>query len=60
MLKPNKWFGINIDVNHLKMVEIAKEYFGEVIEEVKLKSLRYHFAGEKVKYESIYMFKNIK
>ncbi len=60
MLKPNKWFGINIDKNHYKMIDIAKKYFGDVLEEVKLKSIRYHFAGEKIKYESIYMFRNIK
>jgi len=60
MLKPNKWFGVNVSDKHYKMVEIAKEYFGEIIEEVNLESRRYHYAGQKFKIEKIFMFKNLK
>jgi hypothetical protein len=61
MLKPDKWFGVNVK-NYPKMVEMAQEQFGEIIEEVQLKTVRSHLnkkAGD-IKHESIYMFKNIK
>jgi hypothetical protein len=62
MLKPEKWFGINVGQRYIKMIEIAKEYFGDVIEQVDLRSARYHFqgVGSKEKHEYIYMFKNNK
>ena len=58
MLKPNKWFGVNTNDN--KMLEISKEYFGEIKEKISLVSQRYHFAGNKTKVEYIYMFENLK
>jgi len=60
MLKPDKWFGVNVTDKYFQMIEIAKEYFGEIKEETKLISYRYHFASNKVKKEKIFMFKNIK
>lgn len=63
MLKPNKWFGLNV-INYPKMVEIAKEYFGEPDHIVKLKTVRSHLnktdSSNAVKFEPIYLFKNIK
>ena len=61
MLKPNKWFGVNVK-NYPKMLEMAKEVFGEVVEEIKLRTVRSHLnksAGIE-KYEPIYIFKNSK
>ena len=61
MLKPNKYFGLNIK-NYPKMLEMAKETFGDVVEEVKLRTIRNHLnksAGVQ-KNEPIYMFKNNK
>ena len=61
MLKPGKYFGLNIK-NFPKMLEMAKEVFGEVVEEVKLRTVRSHLnksAGVE-KYEPIYIFKNSK
>jgi hypothetical protein len=61
MLKPGKYFGLNVK-NYPKMVDMAKYYFGDIIEEIKLKTVRSHLnkmAGT-IKYEPIYIFKNIK
>lgn len=60
MLKPGKWFGVNTSKNYYKLVEMAQEYFGNVVESVKLVSYRGHFVGGKSKEEMIYMFKNNK
>lgn len=60
MLKPNKWFGLNVSDKYYKMVELAKEFFGPVVETVDLKSHRDHFGNNKDKVEHIYMFKNNK
>lgn len=60
MLKPGKWFGLNIKND--KMLEIAKLYFGDVQELVNLNTQRSHLtksAGNS-KVEYIYMFKNNK
>jgi hypothetical protein len=61
MLKPNKWFGLNVK-NYPKMLEMTQEVFGEVVERVGLKTIRSHLnksAGiEKTEY--IYMFRNNK
>jgi len=61
MLKPGKWFGLNV-TNYPKMVDIAKEYFGEHDHEVKLRTVRSHLTKNAgvTKVEPIYMFKNIK
>jgi hypothetical protein len=61
MLKPNKWFGVNVK-NYPKMLDMTCEIFGSIIEEVQLKTVRSHLnktAGY-IKHESIYMFKNNK
>jgi DNA modification methylase len=57
MLKPGKVFALNVK-NYPKMVDMAKEFFGEYKEEVYLKTVRSHLnktAGT-IKYESIYIF----
>lgn len=67
MLKPDRVFGLNI-INYPKVVEIAKEYFGEPFEIFKLRLVRSHLTKksstsdgrEAVKYEPVYMFKNKK
>jgi len=61
MLKPGKWFGLNVK-NFPKMVEMAKQEFGPIIEEINLRTIRSHLnktAGI-AKMEQIYMFKNNK
>lgn len=65
MLKSGKWFGINITVKYYKVVEIAQEYFGEIVEKVGLRTVRSHLTKGKnkqpdQKLEYIYMFKNVK
>lgn len=64
MLKPEKFFGLNITDKFPKMVEIAKEYFGEPIETVKLKTVRSHLTknanNAAVKFEPIWMWLNKK
>lgn len=62
MLKPNCWFGLNIK-DSPKMLTMAKQYFGEIMEEVQLRTIRSHLNKKLIdatKYESIYMFKNEK
>ncbi len=61
MLKPGKWFGLNVK-NFPKMVDMAKDKFGPIIEEVKLRTIRNHLSKSAgiTKFESIYMFKNTK
>lgn len=62
MLKPGKWFGLNITDKYDRMINMAKQEFGDVVEIVKLRTVRNHLtktAGDQ-KYESIFMFKNIK
>ena len=61
MLKPNKWFGLNVK-NYPKMVEMAEEVFGPIKEQVSLRTVRSHLnktAGVE-KSEYIYMFTNYK
>lgn len=68
MLKKDKWFGVNVSFNEYKMVQIAEEYFGQVIEKIELVSNRPHMLPVKnnsqinktKKVEYIYMFKNNK
>lgn len=63
MLKPNKWFGLNI-INYPKMIDLAKLEFGDPIEIIKLKTTRSHLnksqGKEVTKFEPIYMFINKK
>lgn len=61
MLKPGKWFGLNIK-NVPRAVDMAKEYFGNIVEEVQLRTVRSHLnkSAGTTKYESIYMFRNFK
>ena len=61
MLKPGKWFGLNVK-NYPKMLEMAQDYFGDIVEKVGLRTIRSHLsktAGIE-KYEYIYMFINDK
>ncbi len=61
MLKPGKWFGLNVK-NYPRMLQMAEEVFGPVVEEVYLRTVRSHLnkgAGI-TKNESIYMFINNK
>lgn len=60
MLKPNKWFGLNILKNYEKMINIAKEYFGDILCEEILTSKRDHMEGDAIKHDFIFMFKNKK
>lgn len=61
ILKPNKWFGVNIK-NCPKMLSIAEKVFGEVQEKIGLVTQRSHLAraAGATKTEYIYMFKNNK
>ncbi len=62
MLKPGKWFGLNVKGDP-RMVDIAKEEFGEVIEKIGLLTVKSHLTKSKdniSKLEYIYMFKNNK
>ena len=61
MLKPNKWFGVNIK-NYPRMLEQAESVFGNIVEKVALRTVRSHLtktAGIE-KDEYVYMFKNEK
>lgn len=60
MLKPGKWFGLNISNKYPTMIELARQYFGDIQEVIQLKSRRDHFVKQKDKVECIYMFKNNK
>lgn len=58
MLKPGKYFGLNVK-NYPKMVEMAEQVFGPVVEEVYLRTVRSHLnkgAGI-TKNESVYLFR---
>ena len=61
MLKPGKWFGLNVK-NYPKMLSMAKDYFGDPSEEVRLRTIRSHLNKQVgvTKYESIFMFINNK
>lgn len=61
MLKPGKWFGLNVK-NYPLMFDIACEIFGEVKDIVYLKTKRNHLtkAAGNSKNECIFMFKNNK
>lgn len=66
MLKPNKWFGLNLTEDCVKMIDMAKEIFGEPVEIFKLRLVKSHLSGKSkekansIKYEPVLMFKNIK
>lgn len=61
MLKPEKWFGLNVR-NNPEMLTMAEKYFGPIQEIIDLKSKRSHLTGKanEIKYEGIFMFKNQK
>lgn len=60
-LKPGKWFGLNVSEAYSDMVEGAREYFGDVIEDVAFYMPRTHFSKNKMpKAERMYMFRNTK
>jgi hypothetical protein len=61
MLKAGKYFGLNVK-NYPRMVNMAAEVFGNVVEEVSLRTVRSHLtktAGV-TKSELVYIFKNEK
>ena len=61
MLKAGKYFGLNVK-NYPRMVSMAAEVFGAVVEEVSLRTVRSHLtktAGV-TKSELVYIFKNEK
>ena len=67
MLKPGKYFGLNILRKYDKMINIAKDVFGEPIEEVQLRTIKSHLGKNSnrgidgiQKYEPIFIFKNNK
>jgi hypothetical protein len=66
MLKPNKFFGLNIFDKDPKMINITKEYFGNHVEVFKLKTVKSHLshkskeAGNSIKFENIFIYNNIK
>jgi len=62
MLKPGKWFGLNLTEDCSEMIRMANDKFGKPIEIVKLKTIRSHLsktAGTE-KFEPVFMYKNIK
>jgi hypothetical protein len=61
MLKSGKWFGLNVK-GVPRMLEMAKDIFGEPKEYVSLDTKRSHLRGnsELKKIECVYMFKNNK
>lgn len=62
MLKPGKWFGLNIKYDS-RMINMAKSVFGDIVEQVGLTIAKAPTTiqnGNKIKHEYIYMFKNIK
>lgn len=64
MLKPGKWFGLNVTRDCDKMVQMATEIFGNPVEEINLRLVRSHLnkkgKEDATKYEPIFMFKNNK
>jgi hypothetical protein len=66
MLKPNRWFGLNLTEDCVKMISMAKEVFGEPAEIFKLRLVKSHLSGKSkdkensIKHEPVFMFKNIK
>ena len=61
MLKEGKYFGLNITDKYPKMVDIAKEKFGEVVDIFNIRLTKSHLnkknALDATKYEPIYVFK---
>ena len=62
MLKPNKFFGLNILDKYNRMIDMAKEQFGEPVEVIKLRTIKSHLTKNSgiEKFEPVYIFKNIK
>lgn len=64
MLKPEKYFGLNVTKDCGKMIQMTKDVFGEPVEEVQLRLVKSHLnkkgKDDAIKYEPIYMFKNNK
>lgn len=59
MLKPGRWFGLNVK-NNPRMLDMAVEVFGPWVETVDLRTIRSHL-NKSVgvsKFEYIYMFRN--
>lgn len=62
MLKPGKWFGLNVSNKYPRMIKIAEDIFGNYNETVKLRTVRSHLSKSAgvFKNEMIYMFVNNK
>ncbi len=65
MLKPGKMFGLNVLVKYDRILAMAQEQFGEVVETVQLRTVRSHLtkgANKQAdqKNEPIYIFRNYK
>jgi transposase len=57
MLKPGKWFGLNVS-GYPQMLDMAKECFGNIIEQIPLHIQKTHFTKHNIpKYENVYMFR---
>jgi hypothetical protein len=63
-LKSNKIFALNIHERYNKMINMAKECFGEPIEMIKLRTVKSHLTKSTKtgieKFEPVFIFKNIK
>ena len=67
MLKPGKVFGLNVMSRYDRMIEMAREQFGNPVEEIRLRTIRSHL-GKNLskgidgiqKYEPVFIFKNNK
>lgn len=64
MLKPDKYFALNLGINYDRMFNMAKEVFGDSIDLFRLRTIRSHLnktcKENATKYEPIYIFKNNK
>lgn len=63
MLKPDKWFGLNVK-GVPRMLEMAEKTFGPVVEQIALRTVKSHLTKSLAtgieKNEYVYMFKNTK
>lgn len=62
MLKPNKYFGLNVLEKYSKMTDMCDQFFGKPKEIIKLRTVRSHLNKNSgiIKYEPIYVYKNNK
>jgi hypothetical protein len=62
MLKPGKMFGLNVLNKYSRMIDMAKQRFGEPFEIVQLRTVRSHLTKQSgiEKMEPVFMFRNVK